>query len=520
MAQRKDSVSRTEIELLLAPTDTKMAKILEEAVELIKKYPGIIERIKEDLKLDAKKSKLPRLLDRCWEEDQTLPLPLEEILASGRDDLVAFDLELKVGRPRLKAEVVYVFLALRGCYGSVCGESSWDRFADSMTLRYYLEPYMNRLPGRTTVLENLNAVSEETRGFIVDCQLAHILDIGLDDFSRQTIDSTSVHGNSAWPTDMHLIVNFLNDAYRLGQRLDRFELLNFHQWHVPRWLEELDALEFKVNLTSKKKGGRQFKKFYGRFVTKAKQILDYLDKEYERFDDLVIGVNLMPSRRASLTGLWNRLEGDLMDGYILLDFTTERVLGSGETSREEYEDIYSASDRSARFIKKGGRETEFGYKIQLGRSANGFISSVLVPEGNATDSGQLLPMVEEHINRTKVIPDLVSTDDGYSSAEGRSNVLNLGVKDVSISGSKGKKITPEKDWLSEMYSQARNDRSAVESLMFTGKHCFEFGQFHRRGIASVRAEMLEKVIAYNFWRISYERTRRAEESTASRRRAA
>ncbi len=162
MAQRKDSVSRTEIELLLAPTDTKMAKILEEAVELIKKYPGIIERIKEDLKLDAKKSKLPRLLDRCWEEDQTLPLPLEEILASGRDELVAFDLELKVGRPRLKAEVVYIFLALRGCYGSVCGESSWDRFADSMTLRYYLEPYMNRLPGRTTVLENLNAVSEET----------------------------------------------------------------------------------------------------------------------------------------------------------------------------------------------------------------------------------------------------------------------------------------------------------------------------------------------------------------------
>ncbi len=520
MAQRKDSVSQTEIELLLAPTDTKMAKVLEEAVELIKKYPEMIERIKQDQKLDAKKSKLSRVLDERWEEDQTLPLPLEEMLANGGDDFVAEDLELKVGRPRLKAEVVYLFMALRGCYGAVCGESSWDRFADSMTLRYYLEPYMNRLPGRTTVLENLNAVSEETRGFIVDCQLAYILDIGLDDFSKQTIDSTSVHGNSAWPTDMHLIVSFLNDAYRLGQRLDRFELLNFHQWHVPHWLEELDALEFKVNLTSKKKGRRQVKKLYVRFVTKAKQVLDYLAKEHDHLDDLVIGVNLMPSRRASLTGLWNRLERGLMDSYILLDFTTDRVLGSGKTSREEYEHIYSASDRSARFIKKGGRETVFGYKIQLGRSANGFISSVLVPEGNATDSGQLLPMVQEHIKRTKVIPDLVSTDDGYSSTEGRSNVIKLGVKDVSISGSKGKKITPEEDWLKETYTDARSDRSAVESLMFTGKHCFEFGKFHRRGIASVRAEMLEKVIAYNFWRISYERTRQAEESTESRRRAA
>jgi hypothetical protein len=123
----------------LAPTDTKMAKVLEEAVELIKKYPGMIERIKQDQKLDAKKSKLPRVLDGRWEKDQTLPLPLEKMLANGGEDFVAEDLELKVGRPRLKAEVVYLFMALRGCYGSVCGESSWDRFADSMTLRYYTE---------------------------------------------------------------------------------------------------------------------------------------------------------------------------------------------------------------------------------------------------------------------------------------------------------------------------------------------------------------------------------------------
>ena len=105
-----------------------------------------------------------------------------------------------------------------------------------------------------------------------------------------------------------------------------------------------EDLGFKVNLTSKKKGRRQFKKLYVRFVNKAKQVLDYLAKEHDRLDDLIIGVNLMPSRRASLTGLWNRLERDLMDGCILLDFTADHVLGSGKTSREEYEHIYSASD--------------------------------------------------------------------------------------------------------------------------------------------------------------------------------
>jgi IS5 family transposase len=369
------------------------------------------------------------------------------------------------------------------------------------------------------VLENLNAVSEETQSFIVDCQLAHVLDIGLDDFLKQTIDSTSVDANSAWPTELHLIEGFLNDAYRLGQRLDRFGLPNCHQWHICNWLQELSNFEFAVNLSSRR-DRRAFKSSYLKFVKKAFKITDYLAGEYDRLDDLVTGVPLKPSRRACLTRLWDHLQSDLLESYILLDYTGERVLGSGKTNREKYEEIYSLSDRSARFIKKGGRKTVFGYKIQLGRSENGFISSVLVPEDNAADSGQLVPMVLDHYSRTGVVPDLVSTDDGYSSAKGRNDVLGLGVKDISISGSKGKKITPRDDWESSVYTQARSDRSAVESLMFTGKHCFEFGQFHRRGIDGVRCEMLEKVIAYNFWRISYERARQAEAATASRRRAA
>ena len=73
----------------------------------------------------------------------------------------------------------------------------------------------------------------------------------------------------------------------------------------------------------------------------------------------------------------------------------------------------------------------------------------------------------------------------------------MGVRVVSVSGAKGKKLTPEKDWNSEEYQTARSDRSAVESLMFTLKYCFEFGQLRRTEIEAVRAELLEKVIAYN-----------------------
>ena len=72
---------------------------------------------------------------------------------------------------------------------------------------------------------------------------------------------------------------------------------------------------------------------------------------------------------------------------------------------------------------------------------------------------------------------------------------------MSINGSKGKKLTPE-DWDTAAYINARKQRSAVESGMFTLKYNHCFGQLKRCTIQAVHAEELEKVIAYNFVHIN------------------
>ena len=74
-------------------------------------------------------------------------------------------------------------------------------------------------------------------------------------------------------------------------------------------------------------------------------------------------------------------------------------------------------------------------------------------------------------------------------------------KIVSISGSKGKDLISEEDWESELYKEARRNRSAVESLIFVLKYSFEFGRLRRRGIDAVREELLEKAIVHNFSRM-------------------
>ena len=51
--------------------------------------------------------------------------------------------------------------------------------------------------------------------------------------------------------------------------------------------------------------------------------------------------------------------------------------------------------------------------------------------------------------------------------------MGKGVKVFSISGAKGKKMTPIEEWESEIYLESRNGRSAAESLMFHLKNLFE-----------------------------------------------
>ena len=83
-----------------------------------------------------------------------------------------------------------------------------------------------------------------------------------------------------------------------------------------------------------------------------------------------------------------------------------------------------------------------------------------------------------------------------------------GIDAVSISGSKGKYLISEEDWESELYKEARRNRSAVESLIFVLKYSYEFDRLRRRGIDAVREELLEKAIIHNFSRMALMRRRK------------
>ncbi len=512
MSEKILDMSYSASELIITIPITNLIEILKSATELLHFRPEILVKINADQDKLAREKKKLRLEDKKYYQNKNRNLAG---VVTEETEIDAQTLELETGRARMLPQVVFLFMMVRGYFGSVTSKESVQRMHDSFTLHVVLQDWNISMPGATTILENLNCISNETREDILDAQMAMVLEEGLDDFSEILIDSTHVKASTEWPTDSRIIFALLSRAYHYSQKLSMFGLQNFRPFWMPNWLGRLDLLIFAIAMTAgKAKSKGKTKILYRRFLQTAQKAHDYLIGEIERLRNQVDLIDLCPSRMEKLTRIWKLIENDVMDSARALYYTEDRVFN--EIVLKSSEKILSVSDRSAAFIKKGNRNPVIGYKPQIARSGNGFIPAIIVPEGNASDSSNLIPMAEKIIGVTTVVPHAISTDDGYASKDNRSSLLGMGIKIVSINGAKGKKLTPVDEWNSDEYRQARADRSAVESIMFTLKYVFDFGYVRRRGIEEVRAELLEKTIVYNFMRSI---TMRANSEIEDRRKA-
>ncbi|MCD4707736.1 MAG: hypothetical protein K8S62_08355 [Candidatus Sabulitectum sp.] len=181
--------------------DTNFGDILHEGFALLKKDPEILKKIEHDLDCYAMGKKTKRLADKAWRDRQTLPMGLEvQKFADSLDDSdedpeleKEIEISLGVGRPRMKPGTVFLFMLFRGYFNSVTDVRAKDRIVDSITILSFFQNYgWGNLPKRSTIHDNIQAVSYETRNYIYRSQLADVKDQGIDDYKRLTLDSTAV----------------------------------------------------------------------------------------------------------------------------------------------------------------------------------------------------------------------------------------------------------------------------------------------------------------------------------------
>ncbi|MBF0240023.1 MAG: transposase [SAR324 cluster bacterium] len=474
--------------------DSEFYEYLQEGWKLLEAYPEILKRIEADLGRHGQAKKKLRLEDEAWKQGRQRSFAGVPEAKAGESEPALYS-----GRPRMSAEAVYLFILIRGYGGGIKSQRGWTFIQESRTLHCWLELRGLKLPGKSTVVENLNAVGEETHQFIFDSQVRYLLELDPEDFQWITLDSTATEANSRWPLESELLTLLVKRMVHQGRRLDRFGLENFQ----PRNFEKLTRLMKKHQVAiafsqGKRQGEIKRQRHYKALLQYAGKGHTKIQAELEQALNRRRQTDLLPSMAARLDRCLAWIQNDLKQLQQVMEACRKRVMESVQTpSREK---VLSLSDAQAAIIQKGQREPVLGYKPQLVRTEKGFISVLKVPEGNANDAAQLDDLLEQHRQLTGKVPTQVSVDDGYAKKALWKKWTDAGVEIFSVSGSKGKKMIPTADYSSQAYQEARDQRSAVESLIYTIKFRFDFGEVTRRGISAVRQELLEKALAYNFCR--------------------
>ena len=128
--------------------DIDFREFLAEVEKLWRFAPTIIEAIEKDLDANAREKKKVRLEDRKFYESRTAELPELNI---DEQDLLAEQLALAVGRPRMPAYVVFVFLMLRGFLGSLTTKPARRFLCESISLHAFFQSHELKMPAVTTI---------------------------------------------------------------------------------------------------------------------------------------------------------------------------------------------------------------------------------------------------------------------------------------------------------------------------------------------------------------------------------
>ncbi|MFQ5677435.1 MAG: transposase [bacterium] len=487
----------------------QLSHLIEDAQNMAVFHPEILALIDKDRDRQALEKKRLREEDKRWWEQQGKGLGLED--PNSKEEPTV--LYLAQGCTRMPAEAVLIFIMMRGYLGGFKDQKNYALLSDSSSLEAALQKLgLWKLPGASTILDNVNPVSEETLRLIMKLQNETAIAEGLDDFKKLYFDSTSIAASSAWPTESGTIFGLLS---RIHTGIRIFAQFGY-QVNLPVECEslvnEIGNCHKSISLTKGKKGAKKHtKKMYRKILRALKKLIQHYTAALRRAEKKVSNGNCLPSDKERLEGLLEWLQVDLYNVELCGNNARRRVI-SGEKV-DASEKVLSIADQDAEMIVKGGREPVFGYKPQIGRSQTGLIVAASVPQGNASDAGQLRSITDQALAATGILPNTLSYDDGYTNDDDRQYYLGLGVETVSFSGAKGKAQIIE-EWDTESYQEARNKRSMVESTMFILKWVFDLNRFSRRGRENATKELLSKVIVHNMMKIRTLRERKATAKAA------
>ena len=391
------------------------------------------------------------------------------------------------------AELVVALFIARHFYDNCYGERGYSMLCENSSLHQFIGRLgIGKFPSRNTIHEQISALSEATLKLFHQAVLNCVKACGLDDFSAVIIDSTAIKADSAWPVDSALLKDLsckiMKNIQSVHDKISCLERRTVPLKRLQNYCDDMRKLDFKISMFKGKKGAKKMRK-----NSYTQELLPRCRKFIIRLEKLIPEIKQYCGTVKALT--IDECISRFTDKVLMVEYRFNMAPEDYDvkTARK----IYSMSDDAAAFIKKGGRETVFGYRPNFAFSANGFLTSFTLEAGNTSDSKAFNNCLDENEKMTREVAMMISVDDGYSSAANLDYAIEKGAALVSVSGSKGKMLLGEEIYASENYQQARNIRSISEAGISKLKNYHNLERFTVCGLKRVRQETLISTIGFN-----------------------
>jgi transposase, IS5 family len=160
------------------------------------------------------------------------------------------------------------------------------------------------------------------------------------------------------------------------------------------------------------------------------------------------------------------------------------------------EKIVSLFEPHADIIVKGGRDVEYGHKLNLTTGRSGLILDLVIESGNPADSERFLPMLERQIAFYGKAPQQTAADGGYASNHNLNQAKQLGVSDVAFHKKSGLHIEDmvKSRWV---YRKLRNFRAGIEAGISCLKRAYGLTRCTWRGLEHFKSYVWSSVVAFN-----------------------
>ncbi len=306
------------------------------------------------------------------------------------------------------------------------------------------------------------------------------IDEGFEDIKALRTDTTVVKSNIHYPTNNSLVWDCIKESYRLLEKLSKqVEGLSFRDYR-----KSAKSNFFKINNLGKAKQDQRVKVFRAQLNTFTKCI--------NQIDQVVRN----PKKKA-----YSCKARDIIKAMEYFLPTMEQVFCI--TKRKEilgemvpnYEKIFSIYEPHTDIIVKGGREVEFGHKVQITGGKSNLILDCMVVDGNPSDRSLYTQSIERVEKMYDKVPRDFVVDGGYTSKDNLLYSIKKGIKNVVFN--KVTRSLKSKVSSSKIRTTLNRWRSGIEAVISNFKRRFNMRVNTWKGYPRFTAKVLWSAIGYN-----------------------